>query len=147
MAKENKSYEEKLKHPKWQRKRLEIMQRDDFKCKKCGDEETCLQVHHLKYESGLNPWESDSKDLITLCEHCHQDIESFKNENPEMEFDKVEIYKSSNWKGRDRIMFLSYNGTCTMRIYSKDNNFKCGYNLCDDISDIIKILRHTIKNK
>jgi 5-methylcytosine-specific restriction endonuclease McrA len=32
-----KTYSELLKSPKWQKKRLEIMSRDKFTCKKCGD--------------------------------------------------------------------------------------------------------------
>ncbi len=65
-------YSELLKHPKWQRKRLEIMQRDDFKCRSCEDEENTLHVHHLFYEKGKLPWEYDNKDLVTLCQNCHE---------------------------------------------------------------------------
>lgn len=66
----NKSYSEKLKHPKWQRKRLEIMQRDGFKCKLCGDDETSLNIHHVEYSDG-EPWEIDNEKLITICDECH----------------------------------------------------------------------------
>ena len=31
------NYSEQLKSPKWQKKRLEIMQRDKFTCQLCGD--------------------------------------------------------------------------------------------------------------
>jgi 5-methylcytosine-specific restriction endonuclease McrA len=41
-----KTYSEKLTHPKWQRKRLEILNRDGFKCVLCGNEEMQLQIHH-----------------------------------------------------------------------------------------------------
>lgn len=68
----NKSYSELLKDPRWQKKRLEIMQRDDFKCRSCEMNDRTLHVHHLKYEKGLNPWESDNDDLITLCDCCHE---------------------------------------------------------------------------
>ncbi len=63
------TYSEKLRNPKWQRKRLEILQRDNFKCCLCGDEETELHVHHLKYTG--EPHEAPNKDLQTLCAHCH----------------------------------------------------------------------------
>lgn len=40
------SYAEQLKHPNWQRRRLQIMERDGFKCANCGDSESQLHVHH-----------------------------------------------------------------------------------------------------
>ena len=30
-------YSEKLKDPRWQKKRLEILERDNFRCQYCGD--------------------------------------------------------------------------------------------------------------
>lgn len=74
---EPESYKDLLKHPKWQRKRLEIMQRDDFKCQLCGDENTTLNVHHIKYFN-FEPWNIESKYLITICFHCHESIEYLK---------------------------------------------------------------------
>lgn len=65
------TYQEILKHPFWQRKRLEILQRDDFTCIKCKDKHTNLQVHHLYYENDLYPWEYPNEALISLCELCH----------------------------------------------------------------------------
>ena len=77
------AYSEKLKHPKWQRKRLEILSRDNFKCRLCSDEDTELHVHHEKYIKG-DPWDIDNKYLSTLCKHCHSVIEYFKKEEPEL---------------------------------------------------------------
>lgn len=65
----SKNYSDKLLDPKWQRKRLEILQRDNFTCDKCGDTETTLHVHHLKYTK--EPWDAPNKDLQTLCNDCH----------------------------------------------------------------------------
>lgn len=74
------TYSEKLKNPKWQRKRLEILNRDNFTCCKCGDTETELHVHHLKYTG--EPYEAPNEDLETLCKHCHEIVEIFtKNKN------------------------------------------------------------------
>jgi len=67
-----KSYSDKLKDPRWQKKRLEIMQRDKFMCRECGDTDNTLNVHHLNYIHGMQPWEYDNSDLKTLCELCHQ---------------------------------------------------------------------------
>lgn len=68
---EDKKYLEKLKDPRWQRLRLEILQRDDFSCQSCGSNTETLHVHHLNY-TGYNPWDAPENDLITLCEDCHK---------------------------------------------------------------------------
>ncbi len=39
------SYAEKLRDPKWQKKRLRIMERDGFVCVECRDERSSLNVH------------------------------------------------------------------------------------------------------
>ena len=67
-----KTYSEKLKDPRWQRKRLEIMNRDNFTCHICGDTRTTLHVHHRMYARGCDPWEYPDNHLITLCEKCHE---------------------------------------------------------------------------
>lgn len=67
----NKTYSEKLKDPRWQKKRLQILNRDEFTCQKCYDDESTLHVHHLHYFKGREPWEINSDFLITLCENCH----------------------------------------------------------------------------
>jgi hypothetical protein len=68
----NKTYSEKLKDPRWQKKRLEILQRDEWICQNCGDDESTLHVHHKWYEPGNEPWDYPPEALITLCEDCHQ---------------------------------------------------------------------------
>lgn len=83
-----KTYSEKLKDPRWQRKRLEIMERDEFSCKLCGDDQTTLNVHHCFYGKRRDPWDYDNDHLITLCEHCHGDVERMREE----------ILKELNWE-------------------------------------------------
>lgn len=70
------TYGEKLKDPRWQKLRLEILGRDDFTCTHCDRTDKELHVHHVTYCA--NPWESKSDDLITLCKDCHSDIERYK---------------------------------------------------------------------
>lgn len=82
------SYSDKLKDPRWQRKRLEVFSRDNFTCTKCGDDKNTLHVHHLKYSG--NPWDVSNESLITTCQRCHSLIEYLTFLCKEMGFD-VEI--------------------------------------------------------
>lgn len=72
------TYAEKLRDPRWQRRRLEIMQRDGFKCRDCQDAGRTLNVHHLAYVKGWEPWDYGDEYLMTLCEKCHEDMENIK---------------------------------------------------------------------
>ncbi len=72
------NYIEKLKDPRWQRKRLEVMERDNFGCQMCGANTKTLHIHHGYYERGLEPWDYDSDTLHTLCKDCHEIAENYK---------------------------------------------------------------------
>lgn len=66
-----KSYSDKLKDPKWQRKRLVIYGRDNFTCQLCNDDKTELAAHHKLYINGLDPWEYEDDLIVTVCKDCH----------------------------------------------------------------------------
>jgi hypothetical protein len=66
------SYAQKLKHPSWQRMRLLIFERDNWRCGDCGSCEKELHAHHIEYIDGRNPWEYDYEQIITLCHECHK---------------------------------------------------------------------------
>lgn len=68
------TYAEKLKDPRWQKKRLKIMERDNFTCQFCQSETKTLNVHHLLYHPNADPWEYEDDELLTLCELCHKGI-------------------------------------------------------------------------
>jgi len=73
MAEDRKSeYAQKLRDPRWQKKRLEIFERDHWTCQQCmlGDE--TLHAHHLWYERNADPWDYPNDALLTLCESCHE---------------------------------------------------------------------------
>ena len=57
------------KDPRWQKRRLEIMERDGFACVACGNKESELHVHHKRYRG--QPWEAKDDDMQTLCVYCH----------------------------------------------------------------------------
>lgn len=67
------TYSEKLRDPRWQKKRLKIMERDEFMCQKCQDKDSTLNVHHRIYFKEREPWEYEDWCLVTLCETCHHD--------------------------------------------------------------------------
>ena len=72
------TYAEKYKHPNWQRKRLEIMNRADFTCEACGSTNNSLQVHHGYYERGMDPWDYDDDTLHCFCVDCHLKADELK---------------------------------------------------------------------
>jgi hypothetical protein len=65
-------YYQKLRDPRWQRKRLEVFNRSNFKCQGCQSSTSELHVHHPFYEKGKEPWEYDTEHLICLCCECHE---------------------------------------------------------------------------
>ena len=73
------SYQEQLRHPKWQKKRLEILERDMWTCKTCGDTEATLTVHHKSYRKDdgkfVDVWDYNNNDLVTMCINCHSEEE------------------------------------------------------------------------
>lgn len=66
-------YHEQLRHPLWQKKRLEILEFYDFMCQKCGSKNNTLNVHHKFYKRGAMIWEYQINELKCLCEKCHKD--------------------------------------------------------------------------
>jgi hypothetical protein len=72
------TYSEKLRDPRWQKRRLEIYERDKFTCQECGATTKSLHCHHLDYEKSTEPWEYPAKYLLTLCEDCHAKVDSYR---------------------------------------------------------------------
>lgn len=66
------TYRERLQDPRWQRVRLQVFMRDDFRCQCCGRADKNIQVHHLIYMK-RNPWEYPLDLLQTLCADCHEE--------------------------------------------------------------------------
>lgn len=74
------TYQDQIKDPRWQKKRLEILNRDEFVCQGCFDDESELHVHHRTYHKGHMIGEYENEELMTLCKTCHQDIYKAKEE-------------------------------------------------------------------
>lgn len=66
------SYADKLRDPRWQRRRLEIMERDGFACRTCDSVKKTLNVHHTYYDRGVEPWDYPAHSLVTFCEDHHK---------------------------------------------------------------------------
>lgn len=100
------SYADDLRTPMWQMKRLDVLTRDKWTCRICGncslkDEK---QVHHCLYYG--KPWEIDSFWLITVCVPCHNKLED-KKKNPIPLTD--EYYQTMYEKfNNDRKYYLSH---------------------------------------
>lgn len=61
----------KLEPEAYDRLRLEILKRDQWRCQNCGSQQH-LQVHHTELRSRSG---SDTEaNLITLCEACHRRV-------------------------------------------------------------------------
>lgn len=70
------TYSEKLKDPRWQKKRLQVLDRDKWTCQgmACFEKEKTLHVHHLDYVFGNDPWDYPDHYFLTLCETCHAEV-------------------------------------------------------------------------
>ena len=65
------TFTEQIKHPEWQKKRLQILKRDEFRCTNCDSKNDTLHVHHYLYKTDKKIWEYEDKYLTTLCDVCH----------------------------------------------------------------------------
>lgn len=66
------TYAELLKHPLWQRKRLQLLESNGFTCALCSADTKTLHIHHWYYEKGLKPWEYPDETMTVLCEDCYE---------------------------------------------------------------------------
>lgn len=96
------SYYQKLKDPRWQKRRLEVLDSSGFACQLCSNESSTLHVHHNAYISGRDPWDYDEDQLTVLCEECHKNIHE--------EDDEISLISSfikpNDWPSREAIAYL-----------------------------------------
>lgn len=69
------TYSQKLKDPRWQKRRLEVLSFYGFQCFFCKDLKSELHVHHKQYLRGRSPWDYSDDELVVLCVVCHEKIE------------------------------------------------------------------------
>ena len=96
--------------PRWQKRRLEILEKDGWKCIDCKSATKTLNVHHRYYVAKRDPWQYPDWALITLCRDCHKelhDTDKFSREGNESSFDQWE----------DSIQFLDDRGVHLERVW------------------------------
>ena len=70
MSNWSKKYNEYLQSYQWQDKRLRVLERDNYLCQSCLEQDA-TQVHHLTYKHVGN---EPLFDLISVCDECHKSI-------------------------------------------------------------------------
>lgn len=71
-------YQNYIRSPDWEQKKLLRMEIDNYKCVMCGrplHECKSMQVHHVTYRNLGH--EDVLKDLCTLCGSCHKKIHNY----------------------------------------------------------------------
>jgi len=71
MSSKKRIYLEYIRSEHWLILRMQALQRDKFRCARCGNRRF-LHVHHVHYKDDLATCTVD--DLLTLCEKCHKKI-------------------------------------------------------------------------
>lgn len=66
------TYQEKLQDPRWQKKRLEILEAAGWRCEDCGARNKALHVHHCYYLRAIEMWDHGGDLLMVLCGDCHE---------------------------------------------------------------------------
>jgi ribosomal protein L37AE/L43A len=87
--------------PRWQRKRLVCMERDNWNCVACGESKETLHVHHKRYCGDI--WDSPTEDLQTLCNGCHMGLGPHPKAG--VWYEKIceinrKLLVADNWHGR-----------------------------------------------
>lgn len=133
------NYSDQLKSPKWQKKRLDILNLRGFKCEKCNCEENQLHVHHRFYLKNRKAWEYDNDVFQVLCYICHEN--EHKKEEPK-KFDLYDyIYEQLNNIKDDDKEVIALEHLSLFNQFIKYSNNQANYQDLDfDISYIHMIL-------
>ena len=133
------SYKRKLANPLWQKKRLEILTRDDFACLLCKDKETELHIHHNYYTKGKEPWEYDGDCYFTLCAHCHYEVEEMKKKTGGNVHTKyASIVKLEDSDG-GRLMIIQSDENVTVSVY-EDHRLAYRYEIPFELMKTVKLM-------
>lgn len=135
-----KSYSEKLKDPRWQKKRLKAFESADWECSCCKDKSSPLHVHHKQYIKGREPWQYDIDQLEVLCEKCHQDF----HDNYDYLIDVISRLpiEGMRWIDREKAAYLLAGaiGLDTVEIKTAVQKawFHAGLHVQDDVEELFE---------
>lgn len=101
----------------------------------CKDTETTLHVHHDAYEYGKEPWEYENENLTTLCEHCHREVELYKNEN---KIDEIIVHKTE-WSDGSLTIYVYVHSLGKILVKTYEPNGKSSMVFNYSIEDIFDI--------
>lgn len=105
------TYGEMLKDPRWQKKRLTILNRDNWMCQHCHSTAKTLHVHHKTYVYGKEPWDYVDENFLTLCAECHESEEYYKTDVANLIHDLLisgNSYHNISDSIRERLIHLFY---------------------------------------
>lgn len=131
-------WKDQYKHPLWQKKRLDALEFYGFACGDCGDTESQLHVHHVRYKKGARIWEYEVTELSVLCSECHKDAHAAK--------DSINDYCLMYGAGSERVISEIITGYSMYVDYSQDSisshfqavGFGAGHLANLDVETIIK---------
>jgi 5-methylcytosine-specific restriction endonuclease McrA len=103
-------YEDKLRDPRWQKRRREILALAGYCCERCMSIEPPLHVHHRAYRDGAEPWEYADDELECLCENCHEDEHGIIDERKIVRLISArgDVRAILKFRGADRPMQVLY---------------------------------------
>ena len=122
-------YQEYLNSPIWWEKRDRILERDGWKCRKCGSGIN-LNVHHIRYPEVLG--EEPDSDLITLCDKKQQRAEKIREQQ----------LVTDRWKERVKKKDFLWYGTenmCSLPLLKKDKEKYIAETGCEEFNGIMEI--------
>ena len=73
------NYADKLRDPRWQKRRLQVLEAANFRCEDCRRGDLPLEVHHCAYPAGKMPWQCPPELLMAVCESCHDSRQRLEN--------------------------------------------------------------------
>jgi hypothetical protein len=76
------SYKDKLRDPRWQRRRLDVLNAANWTCQDagCKSNTKTLEVHHCYYLPDTDPWDYPTDAYLALCEDCHEERQQLERD-------------------------------------------------------------------
>lgn len=81
----SKTYLDKLRDVRWQKRRLEVLERANWMCEECrislmSGVHGILEVHHVHYMQGKDPWDYPLQLLMSLCPKHHAERQAVEQD-------------------------------------------------------------------